>query len=461
MRDKIKKILEAGSVGQEVHICGWVRSKRQSKNFAFIAVSDGSSQQLIQLFVDGNSESFQMIKDVQTGTSISAHGVLKESPAKGQRWELDVRQLEIIGHVDAKTFPLQKKGHSLEFLREISHLRPRTNTFSAVFRVRNQLAQAVHRFFSEKGFIWAHTPVLTSSDCEGAGEMFQVTNLNMNKPPLRSDGSVDFKKDFFGKKAHLTVSGQLEAEFLALSMGDVYTFGPTFRAENSNTTRHLSEFWMIEPEMAFATLKDDIQLAEDFLKYCIKDVIEHCPDELAFFEKMYKNNSVESLLKVSQSEFTTISYTEAVGLLEGANKKFEYPVKWGLDLQTEHERYLTDEVFKSPVTVTDYPKEIKSFYMRLNDDGKTVSAMDVLVPGVGELIGGSQREERLGLLVERMQELDIDMEGLQWYLDLRRFGSVPHAGFGVGFERLVMYITGMQNIRDVIMCPRAPKLIDF
>ncbi|HEX8947884.1 MAG TPA: asparagine--tRNA ligase, partial [Dissulfurispiraceae bacterium] len=352
-----------------------------------------------------------------------------------------------------------KKGHTLEFLREIGHLRPRTNTFGAVFRVRNILAAAVHEFFQGRGFSWVHTPIITSSDCEGAGELFSVTTLDPSNPPRNGDGDVDFSRDFFGKRAFLTVSGQLEAEFLAMSLGKVYTFGPTFRAENSNTSRHLSEFWMIEPEMAFADLSDDMHLAEDFFRFLCARVLEKGSAELAFLERQYKRISLQDLGTLAATPFVHITYTDAIKELKNAKEKFEFPVEWGSDLQSEHERYLTDKVFKGPVIVTDYPKDIKAFYMRLNDDGKTVAAMDVLVPNIGEIIGGSQREERLEVLRERMEQIGVPAEGLQWYLDLRRFGSAPHAGFGLGFERLVQYITGMANIRDVIPCPRAPQTI--
>ncbi|MFK7824702.1 MAG: asparagine--tRNA ligase [Oligoflexales bacterium] len=460
-RRHIKQMIANGENGQEVKVLAWVRSKRVSKNFAFISVNDGSCQDLLQIVVDAGTPAFEILKDVQTGCSVSVNGELRDSPAKGQKWEVLAKELTIIGEAPADSYPLQKKGHSLEFLREIAHLRPRTNTFGAVFRVRNVLAQAVHEFFRQRDFIWAHTPILTASDCEGGGEMFKVSTLDFENPPKDAQGKVDYSKDFFGKAAHLTVSGQLEAEFLALSLGDVYTFGPTFRAENSNTTRHLSEFWMIEPEMAFADLKVDMDLAQNFVASLVKQVLEKCPDELAFFEKLYKNITVAQLEKLAGSNFVQMSYTDAVKALQDSRQSFEYPVEWGVDLQTEHERFLTEHICKGPVTVFDYPKDIKAFYMRQNDDGKTVAAMDVLVPGVGELIGGSQREERLDILDTKMDALGIPKADLQWYLDLRRFGSVPHAGFGMGFERMVMYVTGMQNIRDVIMCPRTPNLIDF
>lgn len=460
-RHRIAKILAEGKAGQEVTVAGWVRSKRESKGFAFLVLHDGSSQDTLQMVIDEGSPGWESLGDCTTGAAIRANGLLRDSPGKGQSVELHVASMEVVGKADAATYPLQKKGHSLEFLREIAHLRPRSNTFGAVFRVRNALAREVHNFFQDRGFIWAHTPIVTASDCEGAGEMFTVTTLDLKNTPRTDKGEIDYSKDFFGKHAHLTVSGQLEGEFMAMAMGDVYTFGPTFRAENSNTTRHLSEFWMIEPEMAFADLADDADLAEDFLKHMCATVVKQCPKELEFFEKMYKVISIEEINKLAETKFARITYTEAVEELKKAKTKFEFPVDWGLDLQSEHERYLTDTVFKGPVIVINYPKDIKSFYMRCNDDGKTVAAMDVLAPRIGEIIGGSQREDRLDLLEARMLQMKIPSEELSWYLDLRRYGSAPHAGFGLGFERLVQYLTGMGNIRDVIPCPRAPQSIAF
>jgi len=457
---QIKSLLSYGNSGQEVSVCGWVRTRRESKGIAFIALNDGSTQDTLQLVIAGTSPAFRKLTLCNTGAAIKATGVLKDSPAQGQKFEVEVSGIEVFGDADPASYPLQKKGHTLEFLREIGHLRPRTNTFGAVFRVRNILAHAVHEFFQGKGFIWVHTPIITSSDCEGAGDMFTVTALDPEKLSKDCRG-VDFSQDFFGRRAFLTVSGQLEAEFLAMSMGDVYTFGPTFRAENSNTSRHLSEFWMIEPEMAFADLKDDMQLAEEFVRFLCVRVLEKGEGEIAFLDKFYKNTSIAGLKELSEKPFLHISYSDAIRELDKATEKFEFPVKWGLDLQSEHERYLTDKVFRGPVIVTDYPEKIKAFYMRLNDDGKTVAAMDVLVPGIGEIMGGSQREERLEVLMERMQQMQVPREGLEWYLDLRRYGSAPHAGFGLGFERLVQYITGMHNIRDVIPCPRAPQTIKF
>ncbi len=459
-RTRLLQVFSEDSIGQDLTVCGWVRSRRESKGVAFIALSDGSTQETLQLVVPAESPAFTELPRCNTGASIRARGVVRESPAKGQKIELEVSEIHIFGDADPEKYPLQKKGHTLEFLREIGHLRPRSNTFGAVFRVRNVLAKAVHDFFQGRGFMWVHTPVITSSDCEGAGDMFTVTSLDLEDVP-KKEGQVDFSQDFFGKRAYLTVSGQLEAEFMAMSVGDVYTFGPTFRAENSNTSRHLSEFWMIEPEMAFADLQDDMKLAEDFIQFLCTQVIEKCEKEIAFFEKFFKTISLSQLQDLATKEFYHISYTDALTQLEKARKKFEFPLQWGLDLQSEHERYLTEIVFKGPVVVTDYPKDIKAFYMRLNDDEKTVAAMDVLLPGIGEIIGGSQREERLDMLTKRMKASEIPLEHMEWYLDLRRFGSAPHAGFGLGFERLVQYITGMHNIRDVIPCPRAPQLIKF
>jgi asparaginyl-tRNA synthetase len=444
-----------------VTVCGWIRTRRESKGVAFLALSDGSTQDTLQVVIPQNAPAFQMLSRCTTGAAIQVTGVLRESPGKGQAYEVEASDIVVFGNADAETYPLQKKGHSLEFLREIGHLRPRTNTYGAVFRIRNVLADAVHSFFQSRGFLWIHTPIITASDCEGAGDLFTVTAIDFNDIPRRQNGEVDFSRDFFGTRSFLTVSGQLEAEFLALSLGDVYTFGPTFRAENSNTSRHLSEFWMIEPEMVFADLSDDMQLAEDFLHFICRSVLEKCQKEIAFLEKYYKRISLDELKQLAEQSFHRITYTEALKELKQAKQHFEFPVQWGLDLQSEHERYLTDAVFQGPVIVTDYPKEIKAFYMRLNADEKTVAAMDVLVPKVGEIIGGSQREERLLVLEKRMREMNIPVKDLEWYLDLRRYGSAPHAGFGLGFERLVQYVAGMQNIRDVIPCPRAPQSIAF
>ena len=457
----VRDMLSGKYIGQQVTVCGWVRTKRESKDVAFLAMSDGSTQETLQLVVTGEAPVFHHIHLCNTGAAIKAKGILKESLGKGQKYEVEVSEIEIFGNADPEKYPLQKKGHTLEFLREISHLRPRTNTFGAIFRLRNILATSIHEFFQDRGFIWVHTPIITSSDCEGAGELFTVTSFNLETLPKKEDGSIDFSRDFFGKRAFLTVSGQLEAEFLSMSLGNVYTFGPTFRAENSNTTRHLSEFWMVEPEMAFADLKDDMKLSEDFLRFLFREVLKRGEKELFFLESQYKRISLEDLNKLSETPFVHITYSDAIKELKNAKENFEFPVDWGSDLQSEHERYLTDRIIKGPVIVTDYPKEIKAFYMKLNPDEKTVAAMDVLVPKIGEVIGGSQREERIDVLEERVKQMGLPLGSLQWYLDLRRFGSAPHAGFGLGFERFVQYITGMINIRDVIPCPRSPQTIGF
>lgn len=460
-RSRIKEILRSGSEGQAVTVCGWVRSRRESKTFAFLVINDGSCQATLQCVVDQGVSGFELMGRCQTGASVRIEGQLKQSQGKGQAWEVHASRLELFGEANPETYPLQKKGHTLEFLREIGHLRGRTNTFGAVWRLRNALAFGVHEFFQSRGFMWAHTPIITANDCEGAGEAFTVTTLDLNKVPKTDKGAIDWSKDFFGRHAHLTVSGQLQGEFLALSLGDIYTFGPTFRAENSNTTRHLSEFWMIEPEMAFADLDDDMALAEDFVRFLCGWAVKKCPEELAFLSEMYKGMTPDEIAKLGETKFASITYTDAIKELEKAAVKFEFPVKWGIDLQSEHERYLTDHVFKGPCIVTNYPKDIKAFYMRQNDDGKTVAAMDVLAPRIGEIIGGSQREDRLDVLEARIREFGLPVDDLQWFLDLRRYGSVPHAGFGLGFERIVQYLSGMGNIRDVIACPRAPQSIAF
>jgi asparaginyl-tRNA synthetase len=457
---KIKTLLATGVAESKITVCGWVRTKRVSKAVAFLAINDGSTQGVLQLIVDAQSAVFDKLNNISTGAALKVTGTLKVSPGKGQSFEVHVDELDILGE-SPQDYPLQKKGHSMEFLREIGHLRPRTNSFGAVFRLRNVLANETHKFFQNKGFIWAHTPIISASDCEGAGEMFTVTNFDMENMPRDEKGKIDYKQDFFGKQARLSVSGQLQAEFMAMSMGDVYTFGPTFRAENSNTSRHLAEFWMVEPEMAFADLDDDQDLAEAYLKHMCAEAVKQCPDELDFFHKMMKSISPEEIQAIAESTFTRITYTEAVDILLKTDKKFEFKVEWGSDLQSEHERFLAEEVFKGPVIVTNYPKGIKSFYMRQNDDGKTVAAMDVLCPKIGEIIGGSQREERLDMLTSFMKEKGVEEEGLEWFTDLRRFGTAPHCGFGLGFERLVQYLSGMGNIRDTIPCPRAAQLIDF
>lgn len=457
IKDLVKK---SDAIGESVRVCGWVRSKRGAKGVSFVVVNDGSSQADLQVVVDADSLAAAELKDCSTGAAIQVDGIVKESRGKGQAIEIAADKLKIWGPC-ASDYPLQKKGHTLEFLRDIGHLRARSHTFGAVFRIRNQLAMLIHEFFQSKGFYWAHTPILTASDCEGAGEMFRVTQLDIKNTPLTKEGTVDWSKDFFGKPAHLTVSGQLNGEALALSMGSIYTFGPTFRAENSNTTRHLAEFWMVEPEVAFADLQDNALLAEEFLKFVFSKVAKNTSDELDFLAKHYPCLGSEGLTQLASKPFERISYTDAISILEKAKMSFEFPVSWGVDLQTEHERFLTDEVFNGPVIVTDYPKQIKAFYMRLNSDEKTVAAMDVLMPRIGEIIGGSQREDRYDLLVNAMNSFQIPQEDLHWYLELRKFGGAPHAGFGLGFERLVQYVTGMTNIRDVIAFPRFPGGISF
>jgi len=458
---QIREILKTAQDGQSVEVHGWVKSRRGSKNVAFVIVNDGSTQNDLQIVLEDKLPAFAKLEMIQTGASIRAMGTLKASLGKGQAWEVIATDLQVVGEADPNIYPLQKKGHTLEFLREIAHLRSRTNTFGAVFRVRNAAANLVHQFYQERGFIWAHTPIITAEDCEGAGEMFSVSTLDPNKLPKLPNGHVDYSQDFFGQQARLTVSGQLQGEILAMAFGKIYTFGPTFRAENSNTTRHLSEFWMIEPEVAFADLNSNAKLAEDFLKYVFAGIVKQCPDEIAFLEKHYENTSLELLSQLATGKIHRITYTDAITELKKATVKFEFPVNWGLDLQSEHERYLTDQVFKGIVIVTDYPKEIKAYYMKENPDGKTVAAMDVLAPRIGEIIGGSQREDRYDVLAEKIKAKGMSTEQLQWYLDLRRFGGTPHAGFGLGFERLVQYLTGMTNIRDVIPFPRAPKTISF
>jgi asparaginyl-tRNA synthetase len=475
-RLKIRELLAGSKPGQTVTIKGWVRTFRNNQ---FIALNDGSTNNNLQVVIDFNNTAPELLKRVTTGAAVSVTGLLVESPAKGQIVELKAERIEILGDSDPEKYPLQPKKHSLEFLREIAHLRFRTNTFGAVFRVRNSLAFAIHKFFNEHGFVHMHTPIITASDAEGAGEMFRVTNFDLKNPPKDDKGEIDFKKDFFGKSTNLTVSGQLEGEMAAMAFGDIYTFGPTFRAENSNTARHLAEFWMIEPEMAFADLTDNMDLAEELLQYVIRYALENNADDLQFLnqrleeeEKQKPQNErggmslLDKLKFCLDNKFERLTYTEAIEILRNSNhnkkKKFQYLVeKWGVDLQSEHERYLVEKHFQKPVILIDYPKGIKSFYMRLNEDGKTVAAMDILFPGIGEMVGGSQREERLGKLEERMQEIGIPAEELSWYLDSRRFGSNPHAGFGLGFERLVMFVTGMTNVRDVIPFPRTPNNCEF
>ena len=444
-----------------VQVGGWIRTLRSSKSFGFIELNDGTFFKSVQVvFEDGVVDNYTEISKLGVGAAVIVKGRLVLTPEAKQPFEIKAEEIAVEGYT-TPDYPLQKKRHSFEFLRTIAYLRPRTNTFSATFRVRSIAAYAVHKFFRERGFVYVHTPIITGSDCEGAGEMFQVTTLDMKNPPLKDDGTVDYSKDFFGKETNLTVSGQLSAETYALAFRDVYTFGPTFRAENSNTTRHAAEFWMIEPEMAFADLNDYMDTAEDMLKFVISYVLENAPEEMEFFNSFVDKGLIDRLNNIVNSDFGRITYTEAVELLKKAGDRFDYPVEWGCDLQTEHERYITEEIYKKPVFVTDCPKEIKAFYMRMNDDGKTVAAADCLVPGIGEIIGGSQREERLDVLENRMEELGLNKEDYWWYLDLRKFGGTRHAGYGLGFERLIMYITGMSNIRDVIPYPRTVRNAEF
>lgn len=478
-RIKIKALLEDDHLGQSVTVMGWVRTKRSNKNVSFIAINDGSTIKNFQVVADPNQISEDILKKASTGACLKVQGQIVASQGSGQSSELVAQNIEVLGEADPDTYPLQPKKHSLEFLREIAHLRIRTNTFGAVFRVRHALAFAVHKYFNDKGFFYIHTPIITASDAEGAGETFKVTTLDLKNPPKTEDGKIDFKADFFERETNLTVSGQLEGELAAMGLGEIYTFGPTFRAENSNTARHLAEFWMIEPEMAFYDAEDNQNLAEEFLKYVISYALENCKDDLDFLDKRAAEEEaskpadqrnelglLDRLKFVAENEFQRLTYTEAIDILKNSNqnkkKKFQYLVeKWGVDLQSEHERYLVEKHFKKPVILTDYPKEIKAFYMRQNEDGKTVAAMDILFPGIGEIVGGSQREERLELLVNRMKEMHIPTEEMWWYLDTRRFGATPHAGFGLGFERLVQFVTGMGNIRDVIAFPRTPGHAEF
>ena len=447
--------------GQIVEVSGWVRTNRDSKVFGFIELNDGTFFKNVQIvYEEGQINNFSQVSKLPVSSAIVVKGMFVLTPEAKQPFEIKATEVVVEG-VSSADYPLQKKRHSFEFLRTIAHLRPRTNTFSAVFRVRSLLAYAIHRFFQDRGFVYVHTPIITGSDAEGAGEMFHVTTLDLSNPPKNEDGSVDFSKDFFGKQANLTVSGQLAGEAYCSAFRNIYTFGPTFRAENSNTARHAAEFWMIEPEIAFADLKDNMKLAEDMMKYIINYVIENAPEEMEFFNKFIDKTLMDRLNNVANSEFGVITYTEAIDILKKADVDFTYPVEWGCDLQTEHERYITEKVFGHPVFVTDYPKDIKAFYMRLNEDNKTVAAMDLLVPGVGEIIGGSQREERYDVLAQRIKELNMDVEDYWWYLELRKYGTFKHAGFGLGFERAIMYITGMTNIRDVIPFPRTTKSAEF
>lgn len=461
-RTKIKDIFAPELIGREVNVKGWVRTRRGNKNVQFIALNDGSTIKNIQIVLDlAKFTDEEMLKLITTGSSLDVTGKLVESMGKGQTAEIQAESITVLGTADPEEYPLQKKGHTLEFLREKAHLRPRTNTFGAVLRIRSTLAFAIHKFFQERGFFYLNTPLITASDCEGAGAMFQVTTLDVENPPRTDDGKVDYSQDFFGKSTALTVSGQLEGELGATALGAIYTFGPTFRAENSNTPRHLAEFWMIEPEMAFYDIADNMELAEEFIKYCIRYALDNASDDIDFLAQMYDKELVKRLHHVLDNDFVRLTYTEGVKILEESGKKFDFPVYWGADLQSEHERYLVEEHFKRPVILTDYPKEIKAFYMKQNADGKTVRAMDVLFPKIGEIIGGSEREENYELLTQRIEELNIPMKDMWWYLDTRRFGSVPHSGFGLGFERLVLFVTGMTNIRDVIPFPRTPGNAEF
>lgn len=461
VRTRIARVLSESQPGETVNVRGWVRTRRDSKHgFSFVELNDGSSFKGLQIVIDADVAGYDAIKDVTTGSSVCITGEVKESPGKGQRVELQATELRLLGTAPADSYPLQKKGHSFEFLREIAHLRPRTNTFGAITRIRNAAAAAIHDFFQSRDFYYIQTPVITTSDCEGAGQMFTVTTLNLERI-AEIQTQIDFAQDFFGKRASLTVSGQLEAEIFACSLGECYTFGPTFRAENSNTTRHLAEFWMVEPEMPFYDLTDNMELAEAFIRHVISVVLDRCGDDMEFFNQRIDKTVLETLRNITDNDFIRLPYTEAIDLLLQSGQTFEYPVEWGCDLQSEHERWLTEQHFKQPVILHDYPRTIKPFYMRCNEDGKTVRAMDVLVPRVGEIIGGSQREERLDVLESRMAECGLEPQDYWWYCDLRRYGTVPHSGFGLGFERLIQLITGMQNIRDCIPFHRVPKSAEF
>jgi asparaginyl-tRNA synthetase len=460
-RTKVKELFASPQIGKDILVKGWVRTKRGNKNIVFVALNDGSTINSIQIVADAASFDETLLKEISTGACIAVTGKLVESQGQGQEIEINATNIELYGKSDPLTYPLQKKGHSMEFLRENAHLRFKTNTFGAVFRIRHALAFAIHKYFNDKGFFYLHTPIITGSDCEGAGEMFHVTTLDLKEIPHNEEGGVDYSNDFFGKETNLTVSGQLEGELGALAMGDIYTFGPTFRAENSNTPRHLAEFWMIEPEMAFYDINDNMDLAEDFVKYLIRYALDNCREDLDFLNNMIDKELLERLRFVIENEFVRITYNEAVNILTTSGKKWEYPVAWGRDLQAEHERYLVEKHFKRPVILIDYPKDIKAFYMKQNDDGKTVKAMDVLFPRIGEIIGGSQREEIYDKLLNRIKELRLPEKDLWWYLETRKFGTAPHSGFGLGFERLMVFVTGMANIRDVIPFPRTPKSAEF
>ncbi|MBP7965092.1 MAG: asparagine--tRNA ligase [Paludibacteraceae bacterium] len=463
-RTVIIDALKRTDVGVEINIKGWVRTRRGNKNVSFIALNDGSTINNIQVVVDMSNFDEEALKPITTGACINVNGMLVNSMGQGQNVEIQATEIQIYGTADPDKYPLQKKGHTLEYLREIAHLRPRTNTFGAIFRIRHHMSMAIHTFFHERGFFYFHTPLITASDCEGAGQMFHVTTQNLYNLKKQEDGKIDYSQDFFGKQVSLTVSGQLEGELAAMALGKIYTFGPTFRAENSNTPRHLAEFWMIEPEVAFIDIQENMQLAQEFIQYCVRWALDNCQDDLAFLSKMYDNELIDRLKNVTENDFKQLTYTEGVAILKEAIKngeKFEYPVDWGTDLQSEHERYLVEKHFKLPVILTDYPKEIKSFYMKENEDGKTVRAMDVLFPKIGEIIGGSQREEDYEKLKNRAAEMGVPEKDIWWYMDTRRYGTAPHSGFGLGFERLMLFVTGMQNIRDVIPFPRTPNNCDF
>ena len=463
-RVMIKTALERRDFGNEINVKGWVRTRRGNKNVSFVALNDGSTVNNIQIVVDVTKFPEEQLKLITTGAALSVCGVLTESLGQGQSVEIQAREIVVYGTANPEEYPLQKKGHTLEYLRDIAHLRPRTNTFGAIFRMRHQMAMAIHTFFHTRGFVYFHTPIITASDCEGAGQMFQVTTQNLYNLKKDESGQIDYSSDFFGQPTALTVSGQLEGELGAMALGAIYTFGPTFRAENSNTPRHLAEFWMIEPEVAFIEIEENMQLAQDFVQFCVNWALEHCREDIEFLAKMYDNELIDRLRFVVENDFVRLTYTEGIEILKKAvaeGKKFEYPVDWGTDLQSEHERYLVEDYFKKPVILTDYPKDIKSFYMKQNDDGKTVRAMDVLFPRIGEIIGGSQREEDYEKLRRRAEEMGVPTKDIWWYLDTRRFGTAPHSGFGLGFERLMLFVTGMQNIRDVIPFPRTPHNANF
>jgi len=460
-RTKIADALKSTDFGSEINVKGWVRTRRGNKNVSFVALNDGSTINNLQIVIENAKFGEEFLKPITTGACISVNGTLVQSLGREQAVEIQAKEIEIYGAADPATYPLQKKGHSLEFLREIAHLRPRTNTFGAIFRIRHHMSYAIHKYFHDRGFYYFHTPIITASDAEGAGALFQVTTLDLGNVPKKEDGAVDYSQDFFGRQTNLTVSGQLEGELGAMSLGAIYTFGPTFRAENSNTPRHLAEFWMIEPEVAFNDITDNMDLAEDFMKYLIRYALENCMEDIGFLAKMYDHELIDRLHFVVNNNFVRLTYTEGVDILEKSGQKFEYPVHWGTDLQAEHERYLVEKHFKCPVILTDYPKEIKSFYMKQNDDGKTVRAMDVLFPKIGEIIGGSEREADYDKLMNRVNELGMSIESIWWYLESRKFGTAPHSGFGLGFERLMLFVTGMTNIRDVIPFPRTPNNAEF